>query len=308
MSSDLLGIGPGASIPVILFSAFLLGVLHGITPDEHTWPITFSYAIGSYSTRRGLLSGVSFSLAFTAQRALASFLAYAALARWLQNEHIDLVIYILVGLAMALAGAYILRLGRVFHIHPLSLNRHLFASHSDTDEQRAHALREYRPVSLRMAAVHGFIAGWGFGTFALILYTVLVPAMPNLALSWIPGALFGLGTLTVQAFAGALFGAWMRRRQLAEEMIALVARRVAGLTLWWGGIFFMLAGLLGTLFPAVASWSIVTPINIPNLHHLTIGTLLVLLTVGGIGGVALATTLQQARHGPRVERRSSEGL
>ena len=70
----------------------------------------------------------------------------------------------------------------------------------------------------------------------------------------------------------------------------------------------MLAGLLGTLFPAVASWSIVTPINIPNLHHLTIGTLLVLLTVGGIGGVALATTLQQARHGPRVERRSSEGL
>ncbi|MCL5946808.1 MAG: hypothetical protein M1298_02145, partial [Chloroflexi bacterium] len=163
------GIGSGASLPLILLSAFLLGALHGITPDEHTWPITFSYAIGSYSTRRGLLSGLSFSLAFTAQRAFASVLAYAAVARWLQNEHIDFAVYILVGLVMALAGAYILRLGRVFHIHPYSLNRHLFASHDNADEyrHRAHALREYRPVSLRMAAVHGFIAGWGFGTFAL---------------------------------------------------------------------------------------------------------------------------------------------
>ena len=30
-----------------LLIAFLLGIVHGITPDEHTWPITFSYAIGS---------------------------------------------------------------------------------------------------------------------------------------------------------------------------------------------------------------------------------------------------------------------
>ena len=33
--------------------SFLFGLLHGILPDEHTWPITFSYAIGGASGRRG---------------------------------------------------------------------------------------------------------------------------------------------------------------------------------------------------------------------------------------------------------------
>jgi hypothetical protein len=28
-----------------LIYSFLFGLLHGILPDEHTWPITFSYAI-----------------------------------------------------------------------------------------------------------------------------------------------------------------------------------------------------------------------------------------------------------------------
>jgi hypothetical protein len=31
-----------------LIYSFLFGLLHGILPDEHTWPITFSYAIGWY--------------------------------------------------------------------------------------------------------------------------------------------------------------------------------------------------------------------------------------------------------------------
>ena len=46
-----------------LVTAFLLGIVHGITPDEHTWPITFSYAIGGYSTARGLRAGLLFSAA-----------------------------------------------------------------------------------------------------------------------------------------------------------------------------------------------------------------------------------------------------
>jgi len=35
-------------------------MVHGITPDEHTWPITFNYAIGSYSIRGGLKAGLCF--------------------------------------------------------------------------------------------------------------------------------------------------------------------------------------------------------------------------------------------------------
>jgi hypothetical protein len=107
----------GLSVGTILLTAFLLGIVHGITPDEHTWPITFSYATGSYSTRRGLLSGVAFSGAFTVQRALACVLAYVALARLLQDQRVNAVVDLLVGVAMAAAGAYILRLGRAAHVH-----------------------------------------------------------------------------------------------------------------------------------------------------------------------------------------------
>jgi len=69
------------TLTVDLLTAFLLGLVHGITPDEHTWPITFSYAVGGYSTRRGLFAGLIFSAAFTAQQALASELAHLGLAR-----------------------------------------------------------------------------------------------------------------------------------------------------------------------------------------------------------------------------------
>ncbi len=33
------------SMTVALVGAFVLGIVHGVTPGEHTWPITFSYAL-----------------------------------------------------------------------------------------------------------------------------------------------------------------------------------------------------------------------------------------------------------------------
>jgi hypothetical protein len=41
---------------MVIVTAFLLGVVHGVTPDEHTWPIRFSYALGSFSARKGMRS------------------------------------------------------------------------------------------------------------------------------------------------------------------------------------------------------------------------------------------------------------
>ncbi|HVB64913.1 MAG TPA: DUF2946 family protein, partial [Nitrolancea sp.] len=50
------------SLGIDLLTALLLGMLHGVTPDEHTWPITFSYAVGSYSTMRPLLKPIGLLL------------------------------------------------------------------------------------------------------------------------------------------------------------------------------------------------------------------------------------------------------
>lgn len=70
----------GLTLLTILSVAFILGLLHGATPDEHTWPITFSYAVGSYSTKRGMKAGFVFSLGFMVQRALLTTLGFLGLA------------------------------------------------------------------------------------------------------------------------------------------------------------------------------------------------------------------------------------
>ncbi|CAB1129712.1 conserved membrane protein of unknown function [Candidatus Hydrogenisulfobacillus filiaventi] len=269
------------SLPLALGTAFVLGLLHGITPDEHTWPITFSYAIGAYSTRRGLAAGLWFSAAFTLQRALASELAYLALAPWLRNPVVDAVVYLLVGAAMWAAGLYVRREGQVWHLHLGPSQEHRLA---------ARAPGAFR-LSPRWAVVHGFLAGWGFGAYALVIYTVLAPAMKSPWLGWLPGALFGLGTMAVQAVAGALFGYWMARRRLPEEAIRRVAQGTAGSTLYWGGLAFALAGAVSLLFPAVRGWAVVTPVAIPNLHHLGLGFALVIVTVVGVGLGSLARNL-----------------
>lgn len=288
---------PGAGMPVglILLTAFLLGIVHGITPDEHTWPITFSYAIGSYSTRRGLVSGFIFSAAFTLQRMIGCVLAYLALARWMQSERVDAVVYVVVGVAMALAGAYILRLGRVFHLHFLPESLTEPGDYHDC-EGAVSSLATPRSVTPSMAAIHGFIAGWGFGAFATILYTTLAPSMPNAAVSWLPGLTFGLGTMVTQVAAGALFGWWMRRRRLPEHVIALVARRVAGRTLFGGGLAFVAAGILSLVVPALANWQVATPLQVHNLDRLGLGFVLVIVVVLGIGGTSIVQALRQVSH------------
>jgi hypothetical protein len=274
---------PGhVNLTVDLLTAFLLGLVHGITPDEHTWPITFSYAVGGYSTWRGLRAGLIFSAAFTAQQALASQLAHFGLTHWFTFEAFDGVIYAVVGAVMAAAGIYITGWGRLPHLHIPGLDR---LSHHEEP-------RELKPW---MPAVHGFIAGWGLDAFSAIIYTTLAPAMPSAALGWLPGFLFGLGTLIVQAIAGAAFGLWAARRGLPGEAIRSIALITAARTLTWGGVAFFLFGLVALAFPDIADFGIETPLHIHNLDSLGLPFLLVIFTVLGVGVTTFVSATQSWR-------------
>jgi MFS family permease len=270
------------SLGIDLLTALLLGMVHGITPDEHTWPITFSYAIGGYSTRRGMVAGLTFSLAFTVQRALASELAYLGFSRFLTHALSDYLIYIVVGTVMALAGLTIIRRGKPGHLHIPGL-------HSPTTEE---TLRDPRPW---MPALHGFIAGWGFGAFALIILTVLAPGMPNAALGWAPGAVFGLGTTIMQMLIGAAFGLWMTRRGLGAQEVRRAALVTASRTLTWGGLAFILAGMFGLAFPRLANLSFDTGLHVHNLDSIGLPFLLVILVVAGIGVTSLVRETRSVR-------------
>lgn len=256
-------------------TALFLGMIHGITPDEHTWPITFSYAIGSYSTKGGMRAGFYFSAAFTVQRAIASQLAYFALVGFLMKPGEETVIYFLVGLVMAISGYYVLNRGKSFHFLPWV-------------EKLLPAMSEDRkPVPVKLALLHGFVAGWGTGAMATILYTVIAPTMPASWLGFMPGFLFGLGSTMMQVAIGAAFGRWVERKKLDDRAKAFIGQFVAGNTLLYGGILFVLIATITSWIPGLMDWGIATGIHIHNLDTVNISLILVIIIVAGIGGSSI---------------------
>lgn len=268
------------AIALVLPTAFLLGMVHGITPDEHTWPITFSYSVGSYSIRGGRRAGFLFSAAFTVQRALAAELAFLALSKFEFSSRWGYGVYLVVGAVMAASGVYVLRRGRALRLGGDVGNR----SHQP------------RPLPWAMPLVHGFIAGWGVGAFAVIVYTVLAPAMDSAWLGWLPGALFGLGTMVTQVLFGLAVGAWMARRRLSSQDLAYVARKTSGRILVGGGVGFVVAGSVGLAIPGTLSrLDITTPLRVHNLHTLGIGFILAVVLLFGVAVWAFRKSLHEVQ-------------
>ncbi len=232
-------------VPVeALIYSFLFGVLHGIIPDEHTWPITFSYAIGSASGREGTKAAVYFSAAFTVQRMLVSELAYLALAPFFRSPEINGVVYVVVGVVMSLAGMIVLRRNRYPHFH-IGVHWDEMAS-ADREPEASDSEFGGSVVAppLRWTIVHGFIAGFGFGGFSLFINTVAAPAMPSPWLGFVPGLLFGLGTMVMLGVIGGLFGAFLRwTGSLTPEEIKRIGAQTGGRTLFFGGLLFSAAGV-----------------------------------------------------------------
>ncbi|MDA8392416.1 MAG: hypothetical protein M0Z87_06370 [Actinomycetota bacterium] len=278
------------SLVAALVVSVALGMLHGITPDEHTWPITFSYSVGSYSSRGGRKAGFLFSAAFTLQRAIAAELAYLALGRFELATRWQYEVYVVVGLVMAASGLYVLRRGKALRVGP---DLHL-------DGRRN--LPRFMPL------VHGFIAGWGVGAFATIVYTVLAPATGSAWLAWLAGALFGIGTMVTQVLFGMGVGAWMARRKLAPSDLASAARKASGRILSAGGASFVVVGLTGVALPAlVGSVQLVTPIHVHNLHHLGAGFLLAVVMLGGVAFWALRKSIREVTEGRAGAGSESDG-
>jgi hypothetical protein len=235
----------------ILYS-FLFGLLHGVLPDEHTWPITFSYAIGGASGREGLKAGLFFSAAFTLQRTLLSEVAYLALAPFLLSPTVNGIVYIVVGLAMTAAGATVLRKNLYPHLHLLG-HHHEEANEIENSPQVL-AWRHSEPAPIpatppvRWTLIHGFIAGFGFGGFSLFVNTVAAPAMSSPFLGFLPGMVYGLGTMIILVLIGFVFGASMRwSHLLKEDEIKRIGAQTGGRTLFFGGWLFAAFGLVTLL-------------------------------------------------------------
>jgi hypothetical protein len=258
----------------ILYS-FFFGLLHGILPDEHTWPITLSYALGSGAGRGGMKAGLYFSMAFTVQRMILAEVSYLALAPFLLNSSINGIVYIIVGAVMTLAGAIMLKRNQYPHLHLLGHHhghaRRPAASWSILG--RRHVEPGPQAPPLHWTLIHGFIAGFGIGGFALFVNTVAAPSMGSPWLAFLPGLTFGLGTMLMLVLIGGLFGKSLYLfGSLTAEQIKTVGTEVGARTLFFGGLFFTGLG-------AAVRLGLTADIPDEYLGYLTIGSFMVLIVV-----------------------------
>ncbi len=287
----------GVTLFYAIIASFVLGMIHGITPDEHTWPITFSYAIGNFSTKKGAEAGFIFSLGFTIQRALMAEAFYVIIAynfsgirNFLSSNIFFSSLYFLIGFVMGVAGYYVKYGGYYPH---LKLN-HIIGGKGKF--RHKHADFYARNVSNKMAMIHGLIAGFGMGAFALIIFTVIVPEMPNIYLGFLPGAVFGVGTMVMQILFGAAFGTAMRLKKLSRAAIQFLARYMSSFVLLYGGMAFMLAGILSLAFPTLLSLGLPTGIGVYNLDNINLGFILVITTVGIMGLLSYVNGIRHIRN------------
>jgi hypothetical protein len=261
--------------------SFFFGLLHGILPDEHTWPITLSYALGSGTGKKGMKAGLYFSAAFTVQRMILAEVSYLALAPFLLDSGINAIVYVIVGAVMSLAGIIMLKKNQYPHLHLLG-HHHGYgkrASSSWLVFGRRHvepapgveSAPEAPPVHWTL--IHGFIAGFGIGGFALFVNTVAAPSMGSAWLAFLPGLFFGLGTMLMLIIIGGLFGRSLRLLSfLTAEQIKTVGAEVGARTLFFGGLFFAAVGVSLRL-------GLTTYIPDAYLGYLTIGGFMVFIVV-----------------------------
>ncbi|MCL5419510.1 MAG: hypothetical protein M1354_01360 [Candidatus Marsarchaeota archaeon] len=293
--SYLLNPPQGLTLGAIIIISFILGMMHGATPDEHTWPITFSYAIGSYSTKKGMKAGFAFSAGFSLQRAFLTTIGFLGLAVIYKQYNLDGPVYMIVGAAMVLAGAYVLNKKMYLHL-PFDLLLHGGKHHTEEAERIPLHEAHLKPVKLKMAVAHGLIAGFGFGAYATIIVFILAPQVPGLIYAPLPGLFFGLGTMVMQIIFGAVFANMARLYSLKESEMIHVGSKTAGRTLYYGGMAFAVIGLLIIAFPFIDAVAISTGNPIPNLSSIGVATLLVLVVVGVIGiGNLIASFAEMAR-------------
>jgi hypothetical protein len=150
-----------SSLGYVLPAAMLaIGVVHGLKPDEHTWPITISYAMMQRDTARAVLATATFTgaltLVWTAMSALVGLLP-EALFRGVYDWLVD----VLVGVTMVAIAAIYLRKSR---------------------EEGGDVAPDYKAIW-----IHGLGAAFGGDFFVVLLLALTVKA----AAPWFPAALVG---------------------------------------------------------------------------------------------------------------------
>lgn len=193
----------------------LIGMIHGLKPDEHTWPITISYGLMQRKLKGALLSTAVFAGALTVVWTALSALTGDVFSFFTSNN-LDTYVDIIVGVTMISVALALL-------IH--------------RKEDKKEKTADYKVIW-----VHGLAAAFG-GDFivVLILTVATVTFLPSM-FSFLVGLLFGLGSWIAQSLVVALtYKGVVRVVQDTSIMI-----RAGRLSLLFLGAFMIMLGLFAS--------------------------------------------------------------
>ncbi|MGC9071741.1 MAG: hypothetical protein ACP5HK_03475 [Acidilobus sp.] len=205
--------------PYWLLAVFVVGVVHGLKPDEHTWPITVSYGLMQRDVR-GVVAAVSvFAGALTLIWTLMSALVGQVIGL-LQTPLHGPVVDIAVGITMVGVAAYL-----------------VFSEHENSGEVKT--------ADYKMIWIHGLAAAFGGDFFiVLVMATILVPVISS-GTSFLVGLMFSLGSWAAQLAVVVLIYKGVFKGLKDWQLVSGAARFALGIL----GLFMIGLGIYSLLYP-----------------------------------------------------------
>jgi hypothetical protein len=198
---------------------FIIGIIHGLKPDEHTWPITVTYGIMQKDVKGAMLSTGVFAGALTLIWTSLSALT-GQLLSFFQNYDLDPIVDVIVGLTMiGVAAVFLVK------------DKHEVADkHNNPD--------------YKLIWIHGLAAAFGGDFIVVLLLTVSLSTFISINLTFLIGLLFGIGSWIAQSIVVLLIYKGLVNVTKANFEVLSKAGRLSLLFL---GIFMIGLGILSSL-------------------------------------------------------------
>jgi hypothetical protein len=205
--------------PYWVIAVFIIGVIHGLKPDEHTWPITISYGLMQRNIRGVIAAVTVFAGALTLVWTLMSALA-GQLMGLLNTSLLDPYVDIIVGLTMIGVAAYL-----------------VFGNHGHTEEVKT--------ADYKVIWVHGLAAAFGGDFFIVLILTIALVPLISPGLSFLVGLAFGVGSWIAQSVIVIAVYKGIVRSIKDWGTVAMAGRIALGVL----GLFMITLGIASLILP-----------------------------------------------------------
>jgi len=201
--------------PVAIFA---IGVVHGLKPDEHTWPITISYGLMQKNLRKAMLSTAVFALALTLVWSALSALT-SQLFSFFRSYSLDPIVDVVVGVTMIGVASYLVL--------------------KEKDQTEAH---EESHADYKLIWIHGIAAAFGGDFIVVLLLTLALFQSTGANAGFLVGLIFGLASWIAQSLVVALV--YKGVIKFSKDFSIMV--KAGRLSLLFLGVFMIGLGILSS--------------------------------------------------------------